>query len=215
MEAHRDADTIEPLMNTWRWFKDGATWYWVPRSRPDSAEARDLNPWSATQLTEVLAAFHHIARVRTASFNTPPGSPSPATDEWRWNPGKTSHAEFERKLVTAVRTEPHPLSSATLVLDLNVWVRTASRKSPLRGWVPNAAHIQMLFEKDSPYGALSLEHTLFMDGATYDDSNAELHRLNQPLLQETLAAIEARVGSISEVEGRLPGITRTGFQSIT
>lgn len=215
MNSDRDADTLEPLMNTWRWFKDGATWYWVPRSRPASDAVQDLNPWSAAQLAEVLSAFRAIARVRMAVFNTPPESPPLSTSEWRWIPQETPHAAFENKLVTAVKTEPHPLTSATLTLDLDVWVRVASRKTPVRGWVPDAARVHLLFERNSPYGALSMDHTLFMDGATYDDSNAELHRLNQPLLQETLAAIEARVGFISEVEGRLPGVCRTGFGSIT
>jgi len=214
MTSHRDTDTIKPLMDTWRWFKGAATWYWIPRSRPPSDKAPELNPWSATQLTEVLAVFHRIARVRTILFNTPPQSPRLSTPEVRWNKETMSHAEFEQKLITIVRTEPHPLISADLTLDLYVWVRTEPRNPPVRSWILNAASINLLFEENSPYGALSIEHTLFLDGATYDDSNSELHRLNQPLLQETLVDVEARLGPISEVEGRLPGIIRMGFESL-
>ena len=54
--------------------------------------------------------------------------------------------------------------------------------------------------------ALSLGHTLFVD---YPD-NAVLYRANHPLLARALAALTARFGPVTEVEG-LPGVFEGGF----
>ncbi|WP_375771384.1 hypothetical protein NR798_10925 [Archangium gephyra] len=213
MSSWRDEDTLEPLLDTWRRFKYAASWTWHPRSRPASDEARELNVWGAGQLADLLEVLRPIARVRTAHFNGPPGAPPPPVLESDWNEQETSHTGFERRLVELVRTTHGPLTGVELTFDLYVWVRTATARAPVRGWVRGAAEGVLLFETHEPYGVLSMDHTLFRDGATHGDSNAELHRLNNPLLKEALAEIEVRLGPIEHVEG-LPGVTRTGFDSL-
>jgi hypothetical protein len=214
MSSHRDAAPLEPLLDTWRRCKYAASWTWAPRSRPPSDEARALNAWGASQLVDLLEVLRPIARVRTALFNGPPDSPPLTTPKCTWNEQETPHTGFERKLVEAVRTASGAITLVELTFDLYVWVHTATERSPVRGWVRNAAEVDLQFEAHDPSGVLSMEHTLFRDGATHGDSNAELHRLNSPLLKDALAAIEARLGPIVHVEG-LPGVTRAGFESLS
>jgi hypothetical protein len=214
MSSLREAPPIEPLQDTWGRFKHAASWMWSPRSRPASDEAPALNVWGAGQLAELLEALRPIARVRKASFNGPPDSPPLAAPECHWDWRQAPPAGFERSLIEAVRTAPSPITTVELMFDLYVWVRTATASAPVRGWLAGAAQGDLQFETSSPYGALMMNHTLFRDGATHGDSNAELHRLNSPLLRQALAAIEERLGPITEVEG-LPDVTRTGFASIS
>lgn len=213
MDSLRDNDTVEPLLDTWRYFKYAASWMWSPRSRPASNEARVLNAWGADQLTSLLEALRPIARVRTALLNGPPDSPPLSNPEFTWDKRQTPHAGFERRLAEALRKAPIPITSLELTLDLYVWVRTAAAHTPTRGWVRGLADADLQFEVESPYGALMMNHTLFRDGATHGDSNAELYRLNSPLLKQALAAIETRLGPIEHIQG-LPGVTRTGFSPV-
>ncbi|HEX8705972.1 MAG TPA: hypothetical protein VF815_44460 [Myxococcaceae bacterium] len=213
MSSLRDEPPIEPLLDTWGRFNDAARWRWSLRTRPASDEAPVLNAWGAGQVAEFLEALRPIARVRQAFFNGPPDSPPLAVPEHTWNERQESHARFESALLEAVRTSPTPITSAELRFDLYVWVRTPTSGAPVRGWVAGTAESDLQFETRNPYGSLTMDHTLFRDGATYWDANTTLHRLNSPLLRQALAAIEARLGPIQEVEG-LPDVTRTGFESI-
>jgi hypothetical protein len=212
MISLRDDDCIEPLLDTWRHLDHAASWIWSPRSRPTSDEAPVLNAWGADQVADLLDALRPIARMRRARFNGPPDAP-PAPPERTWIGKDTPQASFERALIDAMRAAPGPITTVELVFDLYVWVRTAAARTPMRGWVRNAAYGDLQFEKDDPYGALMMQHTLFRDGATHGNSNTELHRLNRPLLKDALEAIETRLGPIVHVEG-LPDVTRTGFASI-
>ena len=133
--------------------------------------------------------------------------------KFTWNEQNASHAEFELSLVEFIRTASNAVTSIEMTFDLYVWVHTATVNSPVRGWVRKTAEVGLQLEIRNPYGALSMDHTLFRDGATHGESNAELHRLNNPLLKEALAAIEARLGPIVEIEG-LPDVTRTGFKTL-
>jgi hypothetical protein len=100
-----------------------------------------------------------------------------------------------------------------LSFDLDVWVRTTEGRTPVRGWVRNVMSGEFMLETASPYGALMMDHTLFLGGSLHGVSNTDLHRLNAPLLANALEAIEARLGPITEVSG-IGGVTRTGFKSM-
>lgn len=214
MSSGRDEDTVEPLLDTWRHFKYAASWMWSCHSKPVSDGACVLNPWGASQLAGLLEALRHLARLRTALFNGPPGAPLIAAPEYAWKDQAEKHSGFERRVLDALRTSPGTVTSVEMTFDLHVWVRTAMDQAPVRGWVRDAAEGDFQFELNHSHGAFSMDHTLFRDGATHGDSNAVLHRLNSPLLKDALAAIEERLGPIEHVEG-LEGVTRSGFASIS
>lgn len=197
-----DEPCTAPIMDTWRNWDGAGSWTWSPRG-----------PWGVDQLAAVLDALHPIARVRAAVFGGPPDVPPLAMPERTWPEGVT-HDAFERSLVEAALNEAVPITTIDLVLDLRVWVRTAtSGTTPVLAWVNRAAEVALYFGPTSPHGTLDIHHTLFIDGNLAGDPNTELHRLNQPLLRDALAAIESRFGPITEVAG-LPGVSRTGFTSI-
>lgn len=201
MTALRDEPCVVPVMDTWRNWDRAGSWLWSPRI-----------PWNVDQLAAVLEVLHPIARTREALLGGPPDAPPLAMPERVWHDG-VAHAVFERSLVEAARTAAVPITTIDLVLDLRVWVRTATtRTMPVLGWVRSAAEVSLYFAGRNPYGALVIHHTLFIDGKLAGDPNIELHRLNQPLLRDVLAAIESRFGPIIEVEG-LPGVSPTGFTS--
>lgn len=197
-----DEPRIMPIMDTWRNWDRAGTWVWTPRGA-----------WSADRLGAVLDVLRPLARVSAAMLGGPPDAPPLATPELAWS-DSVAHAAFERALVETVRTATVPITTIDIALDLRVWVRTAtSRTTLVRGWVHRAAEAALYFGPTSPQGALSIHHTLFMAGNLAGDPNTDLHRLNQPLLRDALAAIELRLGPITEVEG-LPGVIRTGFASL-
>lgn len=212
MTSLRDADTLQPLLETWRRFKYAASWLWTPRSRPVGETPQALNAWGVAQLNEVFHTLSPLMRVRTALFLGRPDAPPPPVSKFTWAGHEEPHAKFEQKLIDFMKECPIALGSVEMTFDLHVWVHLELRQAPVRGWVDEAANVDLDFEPRSPYGALSMNHTLFRDGATHGDSNAELHRLNNPLLKKTLEMIESRLGTIDEVEG-LPDVTRTGFES--
>jgi len=214
MNSRQDEPDITPVLDTWGNSSHAASWMWSPRSRPASHEVVALNAWGADELTLTLETLQPFARVRSAYFDGGPGVPlvNPSRD---WNSLMTSQAGFVRGLVNTLRNSRQVITSVSLTLDLDVWVRVAAGGAPVRGWVSGMADANLFFD-DDPYGAISMGHTLFVDGAWFGqsgDSNTELHRLNAPLLKDALARIEARLGPIVEVDG-LDGITRTGFASL-
>jgi hypothetical protein len=198
----QDEPCVAPILDTWRNWDRAGSWLWSPRV-----------PWSVDELALVLDVLRPIARVREALFGGPPDAPPLATPEHEWPEG-VRHDVFERSLVEAARAAAVPITTIDIVLDLRVWVRTApSPATPVLGWVRSAAEMSLYLDDQSPYGALMIHHTLFVDGNLSGEPNTELHRLNQPLLCDALAAIESRLGPITEVEG-LPGVSRTGFASL-
>lgn len=207
----RDNPTIEPVMDSWRNYSDAASWIWEPRSRPESDEAPALNVWGAEQLSQLLEAIRPLARVRKAFFGGPPESRPLPVPERTWDERESSNAGFERMLIHSLRTASIPITVVELRFDLDVWVRTKEGRVPVRGWVRGAMRGELMLETQNPYGALMMNHTLFLGGALHGVSNADLHRLNAPLLAEALEAIEARLGPITEVDG-LEAVMRTGFK---
>lgn len=208
MRSEYDPACIEPVLDTWGNWGGAATWTWSLRDRP----GEDHNRWAAGRVEALLAALRPIARVREVLFDGPADATPLAEPERTW-PDGVAHQEFERAVIDAVHAAPVPVATVDLTLDLHVWVRTARDAAPVRGWVRSISSASLVFD-EAPYGAWMMHHTLFIDGQLHGDSNAELHRLNQPLLRDTLAAIEATLGPIIEVTG-LPGVTRTGFASLT
>ncbi len=213
MRPDRDQPCIEAVMDTWRNWSGAGTWTWAPRTRPTGDAAADLDRWGAAQVAALLEALRPFARVREALLDGPPEAPLVASGEFRWS-GEAPHAEFERAVIDAVRTASGPVTTIDLAFDLHVWVRTAASPTmPVRGWVRGLGTASLVVRRADPYGALSVHHTLFVDGILNGDSNAELHRLDQPLLRDALDSLEARLGPIVEVAG-VPGVGRTGFASV-
>jgi hypothetical protein len=197
-----DEMCVQPIIDTWQIWDDAGSWTWSPRA-----------PWSAAQLPDVLEALRPFARVREALIGGPPDAPPIATPERVWTAG-LAHDAFERSLIDAALNEPVPITTIDLVVDLLVWVRTATSPTvPVLGWLSRGAVVALYFGRSSPNGTLHIHHTLFIDGDLAGDSNAELHQLNQPRLRDALSAIESRFGPITEFAGLL-GINRSGFASI-
>lgn len=197
----RDEPCVTPIMDTWRNWDGAGSWTWSPRG-----------PWGVEQLAAVIDALRPIARVHKAIFGGPLDASPIAMPEHTWREA-VRHDDFERSLIETAVNEVAPITTIDLVLDLRVWVRTAtSRVTPVLGWVCRAADVAIYFGPGAPHGTLEIHHTLFIDGNLAGDPNAELHRRNQPLLRDALAAIESRLGPIAEVAG-LPGISSSGFTS--
>jgi len=211
VSSSRDNPTIEPVMDTWRNYSSAATWIWEPRSRPEGDDAPALNTWGADQFLQLLEALRPLARVRKAFFGGPPESRPLPVPERTWDERGSSNAGFERMLINALRTAATPITVVELSFDLDVWVRTQEGRAPVRGWVRGAMRGELMLETQNPYGALMMNHTLFLGRSLHGVSNADLHRLNAPLLTKVLKAIEEHLGPITEVDG-LEGVTRTGFK---
>jgi hypothetical protein len=207
----RDNPPITPVMDSWRNYSSAASWLWTPRSRPEGDDAPTLNAWGAEQLSQFLEALRPFARIRTAFFGGPPESRPLPVPEHTWDERESSHAGFERMLIHALRTASIPITVVELSFDLDVWVRTQEGSPPARGWVRGLMRGELMLEMENPYGAVMMNHTLFLGGSFHGRSNADLHRLNAPMLATALKTIEARLGPITEVEG-LDEVTRTGFK---
>lgn len=214
MMSIQDAPCITPCLDSWSHRDHAATWMWTPRSRPSSDQADVLNAWTVGQIEALLRAFGPWARLRSAWLTSPAKLPQ-ASAQYVWGTTASSdQAGFVREVLTALATSAAPVTSVELTLDLFVWVRTQPNLPPEQGWILGLARVDLQSETESPYGALMMNHTLFRDGQTLVRSNAELHRLNQPLLAAALTEIESSLGLIDSVEG-LPDVYGGGFRSLS
>lgn len=206
----RNNPSIAPVMDSWGNHSSSASWIWVPRSRPDSEAAAALNAWGTEQLSRLLEAVRPLARVRTAFFGGPPEVPPLPEPERTWNERESSHTGFEQLLIRSLRTAPTPVTVVELSFDIDVWVRTEENRPPVRGWVRSAMDGELMLEAESPYGALTINHTLFLGHSLHGVPNTELHRLNAPLITQVITSITEQLGPITEMEG-LQGVTLTGI----
>jgi hypothetical protein len=210
MTPSREAPCIEPIPDGARWCVAAATWRWSLRARPSGDAATAINPWGASQLAALLAALTPLARVRELRFATPAKLDLLAAASYLWTPGEP-HAAFERSAIELVRTAVLPIAAIHVVLDVCVWLRTPpGADAPVRGWIGAALRGALRPEADAADAELHLDHTLFFDPAPHGVTDAELARLNQPLLRDALAALDAGPGPIDAASGSF-GVLRAGI----
>ena len=207
-----DEPPIEPLMRTWKNASYAGSWTWTPATRPASDTPKDLNPWARSQLQAIFEAFDGFARLRSLLVQGPADGPQPAVSKYSWN-GETPHSRWLQSVLAGVASSSAPITAIEAELDLHVWVETRdSDPGPRLAWVASLADLDLAAEAQNPYGCLWVHHTLFRDGNQTGESNAELHRLNQPLLREGLRRIAERVGPITDIEG--VDVCVEGFHSL-
>ncbi len=213
MPRHDDP-CVPARLDTWRNCSAAGRWTWSIDRQPASDAVADVNAWATAELKGLFDAIRPFARVREMLLDEGTDVPPEALDvtsrELRWQPG-VPHDAFERHLLERTRTMSVPIANIALAFDLLVWVRTdASPTVPVLGWVHRIGGGTLALRPLPAGASLEMHSTLFFSGNWYGDSNLELSRLNQPLLRDALAAIEAKGGPITEVDG-LPSVSRTGF----
>ncbi|HEX6938801.1 MAG TPA: hypothetical protein VF158_05275 [Longimicrobiales bacterium] len=123
-------------------------------------------------------------------------------------------AAFVARVRQVIETFPAAVRAVEADVDVIAYVRTAdSPDRPVRARA-RLGDVLYTFGGEKPAVCLSVQHTLFAPYSPYGLDNAELHALNQPLLEAALRRWEERVGPIIEFEG-YPGIFRYGFRTPT
>ena len=210
LEPDRNAATSEPRLDTWRWQKYAGAWCITPASGPVSS-AHETNAWFVTTLAATFEAFASLARAWRIQFGTLANDDVPPVDI-EWHEGEP-HGTFVAKALERIGTYPAPIYSLRVALDLCVYVRTdLSPDVPVRAWVRDLGGFALwaAANDSEPYACFEIAHTLFRPESVNAADNAELHALNQPLLEHSLRCWEKRLGPIRDIEGP-SGIFRYGF----
>ena len=150
MTSNRDATNTQPLLKTWCWLKYAASWLWQPRSRPADESTQALSDWSATQLGDVFNTLRPLMRVRTALFHGHPDGPLLAAPKFTWDDQEEAHGIFEQRLIRFAKECPNPLGLVEMTFDLYVWVHVELKQTPIRGWVSEAANVDLDFKPHNP-----------------------------------------------------------------
>ena len=159
-----------------------------------------MNGWSARFVREVLDALGASARARSALLEGPPGAAlgSPAMA-----------LPTAAQLAGALSVQPQLVQTVDIELDLHVWYRSIAGTQPTLAWLERGAMLWVALG-DAPSVALTVDHTLFIDGNLNGDPNHELYLKNQPILAGMIAALSRRLGPVAEFEG-LPSVTAAGY----
>lgn len=189
-----------PLYDTWRRWKYAGSWTWAPAPPAIGHDVGAMNAWSARFVGTAFDALGSAVRARRALLEGPPGATLgvPALE-----------APTIAQLADAIASQAQLVQTLDVELDLHVWYRSAPGSQPVRGWLERGAMLWVALG-DAPSIALTLDHTLFIDGNLNGDSNHELYLKNQPILAGMIAALSASFGPVAEFEG-LPSVTGAGY----
>lgn len=160
-----------------------------------------MNGWSARFVREVLDALGASARARSALLEGPPGAAlgSPAMA-----------LPTAAQLAGALSVQPQLVQTVDIELDLHVWYRSIAGTQPTLAWLERGAMLWVALG-DAPSVALTVDHTLFIDGNLNGDPNHELYLKNQPILaacSPTCPAASAQSRSSKASPASRPPATR-------
>lgn len=189
-----------PLYDTWRRWKYAGSWTWVPAPPAIGQDVGAMNAWSARFVRTAFEALGNAVRARRATLEGPPGAPLgvPALE-----------APTVAQLADAIEAHAQLVQTLDVELDLCVWFRSVAGAPPVRAWLERGAMLWVALG-DAPSLALTVDHTLFIDGNLNGDSNHEFYVKNQPVLAGMIAALSASFGPVAEFEG-LPSVTADGY----
>ncbi|RME25322.1 MAG: hypothetical protein D6798_09255 [Deltaproteobacteria bacterium] len=198
----RDDPDCRPVMDSWRYRQDVATWYFTAARNPDPGVSG--NAIIADILRRSIHACRDFLRLRTAEMQ----GPARSLPTLQRGPDESAEA-FEARALHAVETAPLDLDSFFADLDLNAWVRLEPGGPLQRGWIRSAGSFDLTLHPDDLYLALTLNVLAFCDGNMVGEDNHDLYLRNAPLLADALHRLEEQVGPITEWEGE-PAVGRYG-----
>ena len=195
-------DCTVPLHDSWRRWRYAGSWTWIPTAPPAARDVGAMNAWSARFVTNVLDALRTSARARQALLEGPPGASLDV---------RALEAPTAARIADAIAAQPQVVQTLDIELDLCVWYRSAAGAPPTLAWLERGAKLWVSLGA-APSIALTVDHTLFIDGNLHGDSNHELYLLNQPILAGMIAALSRCFGPVAEFEG-LPSVTAGGYDA--
>lgn len=190
-----------PLYDTWRRWKYAGSWTWVPAPPTIVQGVGMMNAWSARFIHTVFEALGTAARARSARLDGAPGETLgvPVLE----NPMVTEIAD-------TIEAQRQVVQTLDIELDLRVWYRATPGAPAALAWLERGAMLWVSLG-DAPSIALTVDHTLFIDGKLTGDSNRDLFLMNQPILVGMIAALSSCFGPVAEFEG-LPSVTAAGYE---
>ncbi len=190
-----------PVYDTWRRWRYAGSWTWVPSPPAIVQDVGMMNAWSARFIHTVFEALGTAARARSALLDGAPG-------ETLGVPALAAPTVTE--IADTIASQRQVVQTLDIELDLRVWYRAAAGAQPVLAWLERGAMLWVSLG-DAPSIALTVDHTLFVDGNLNGDSNQELFLMNQPVLAGLIAALSSRFGPVAEFEG-LPSVTAAGYE---
>ena len=186
------------VQDTWGPLRAEASW---------AFDAMDIAGWPERPIHHLYRALGDDARVRAVEIESGDFGPGDVLEL-----APASGVVSEEDAIAHVRAFGGEIGTLAFKLLLRAYVRRTPSAAPEPAWVDEGTEVTLLPGNGAmrAEARLILEHSLFRPTSPTGLANAELYRLNAPILQRLLERFAAEFGRLVEYEG--PGAGPTGFE---